>query len=290
MLGIGWLLCLAVQSEGTNELKSYTDISHRSQQTHSDSVKPGEYITVDLPGLPEDAKKLEMVLIPAGSFTMGSPKGENGRSSREWPPHPITITKPFYLGKYELTQAQWIAVTGIIPKTKHIVKGPNHPIAKLSWNQCRTFIKKLNALKQGTFRLPTEAEWEYACRAGTDTPYSFGDNLDNADRHLWWSGNNNPKGAKEVGLKQPNLWGLFDMHGNVYEWCSDRWEKPHQRDPQTDPQGPSTKSLHTWWTNHVNRGGSFMSDAEECRSASRGREQAFDYHYSLGFRIVRETS
>nr|NIQ17256.1 SUMF1/EgtB/PvdO family nonheme iron enzyme [Candidatus Aenigmarchaeota archaeon] len=137
--------------------------------------------------------------------------------------------------------------------------------------------------------LPTEEEWEYACRAGTKTRFSFGDSLGNADRYMWWEGNNNPNGTKEVGLKMPNSWGLYDMHGNVQEWCEDRWQLPYERGPQVNPQGPlSGSSFFFLWTNRVFRGGSFASRAQDCRSSYRSREQSIDFHYSLGFRLVRE--
>jgi RNA polymerase sigma factor (sigma-70 family) len=253
-------------------------------------------IAIDLPGLAGDAKKLEMVLIQPGTFTMGSPKGERGRSDKEWPPHKVTITRPFYIGKYEVTQAQWELV---MRSNRSKFRGnPNYPVEKVSWGACQKFIKRLNALGQGTFRLPTEAEWEYACRAGTETPFSFGnaagvaqreDYRQIADRYMWWQGNNEPNSTKEVGLKLPNSWGLHDMHGNVHEWCSDRWEPPHEREPQIDPQGPSSGArVLIFWTNRVFRGGCYSSGAEACRSAYRNYEQSFDYHYALGLRLVRE--
>ena len=160
---------------------------------------------------------------------------------------------------------------------------------KVSWRACQKFIKRLNKLGKGTFRLPTEAEWEYACRAGTDTRFSFGDALEGADKYMWWTGNNTPNETKKVGLKLPNPWGLYDMHGNVWEWCSDRWEKPYERGPQVDPQSPSSGLPFSFlWTNYTCRGGSFRNGAQGCRSAYRSHEQSFDYHYSLGFRLVRE--
>jgi formylglycine-generating enzyme required for sulfatase activity len=248
-------------------------------------------MVIDLPGLPPGAKKLEMVLIRPGTFSMGSPKTEPYRSERDWPVHRVTITRPFYIGKYEVTQAQWET---LMNKNPSKFRGrPNHPVEKVSWRACQKFIKRLNALGQGSFRLPTEAEWEYACRAGTETPFFFGEwekDIDElADQYMWWAGNSGSDGAREVGLKLPNPWGLCDMHGNVWEWCWDRWEEPYQRDPQIDPPGPSFGwSLFGLWRNHTGRGGSFRESAEHCRSAQRGREQSFDYHYSLGFRLVRE--
>jgi formylglycine-generating enzyme required for sulfatase activity len=251
---------------------------------------PGQsIITINLPNMPEDAKKLEMVLIKPGSFTMGSSNERSRHSGNEWPVHNVTITKPFYMGKYEVTQAQWDT---LMRKNRSYFRGkPDHPVEKVSWRACQKFIKRLNALGQGVFRLPTEAEWEYACRAGTNTQFSFGDSIENADTCMWWKGNNEPNGTKKVGLKTPNPWGLYDMHGNVSEWCSDRWKRAHQRGSQIDPEGPSSGSTFFFlFTNRVFRGGAYGSNAQNCGSSWRSREQSIDYHYSLGFRLVREYS
>jgi formylglycine-generating enzyme required for sulfatase activity len=243
--------------------------------------------------LPAGAKKLEMVLIMPGTFIMGSPSVEPGRSETDWPAHQVSITKPFYMGKFEVTQAHWETLMDKNPSKFH--GRPNCPVEKVSWRACQKFIKRLNALGQGTFRLPTEAEWEYACRAGMQTPFSFGGDFEGesfqevADQYMWWGGNKESDGAREVGGKLPNPWGLYDMHGNVWEWCHDRWESPSTREPQVDPQGPDFgRSLFSLWRNHIGRGGSFRESAENCRSARRFREQSFDFHYSLGFRVVRE--
>jgi len=268
----------------------------------NEKVEEQKIITIDLPGLSKDAKKLEMVLIKPGTFTMGSPKDERGRSDREWLPHKVTITKPFYIGKYEVTQSQWEVVMGSGSHHSKFGGRLNNPVEKVSWHACQKFIKRLNALVEGTFRLPTEAEWEYACRAGTENQFSFGGALECADireeyfeiadKYMWWSGNNKSDETKEVGLKLPNPWGLYDMHGNVSEWCSDVWEKPCERGPQIDPEGPSSGWFGRIWplTNHVNRGGSIYHGfgACDCRSASRFYEQAIDFHYSLGFRLAKE--
>jgi formylglycine-generating enzyme required for sulfatase activity len=272
-----------------------------SEGNPTEVVKPQE-ITIPLPTLPKDAKQLKMVLIQPGTFTMGSSKDERGRSDHEWPPHEVRITKPFYMGMYEVTQAQWEAVMGSGSHRSKFRGRPDNPVEKVSWRACQKFIKRLNALGEGTFRLPTEAEWEFACRAGTNTRFSFGDALEcadteeeyceSADKHMWWSGNNDPDGTKEVGLKLPNPWGLYDMHGNVSEWCSDRWEAAYQRGPQTDPEGPCPTWFSRIWplSNHVNRSGSIYRGfgTSGCRSASRHYEQAIDFHYSLGLRLVRE--
>lgn len=252
----------------------------------------GPTFTVSLPGLPAEAKSLEMVRIQAGTFMMGSPLNERGRHEWEWPPHSVTITQDFYLGKYEVTQAQWEALMGSNP-AKNYGMGPNYPVYYVSWNDCQAFIQRLNEMGQGYFRLPTEAEWEYACRAGTTTRFSHGDVLlcgdvcescAEHDAYMWWCGNNRPNGAKAVGVKLPNPWGLYDIHGNVYEWCADWWQEPYDRGPVTDPQGPDSGSFR------VLRGGGWSYDALGCRSAFRyGYAPDNPRSYGgFGFRLLRE--
>ncbi len=247
-----------------------------------------EMITIPL-GLPDGAKPLEMIFIPAGAFLMGSPVDEEGRRPDwEWLAHEVTIGKGFFIGRYEVTQAQWEAVMGEpLPESKWIKRGANYPAAKISWNECRDFVEALNKMGLGSFRLPTEAEWEYACRAGTTTPYSFQDSS-LAENYIWWGWNARP--AAEVGLKLPNPWGLYDMHGNVGEWCSDLWKEPYPRGTTQDPRGPEPYWLNVanytpWLSNHVYRGALCHGRG---RSATRCYEQAFDYHYRLGFRLVRD--
>ena len=236
----------------------------------------GDAIAITLPGLPEDAKHLEMVYIPADTFTMGSELG--------WPPHDVALTQGFYLGKYEVTQAQWVAVMGNNPSTNSSVTqifgiygvGDDYPVYYVSWDDCQSFIEQLNGMGLGTFRLPTEAEWEYACRAGTTTLFSFGDALecsseilycDVVDEYAWYLGNNmysgNMSGPKEVGRKLPNPWGLHNMHGNVFELCSDWWERSYARGPQIDPQGPTSGPYR------VARGGYWNGHFQDCRSTTR---------------------
>lgn len=252
------------------------------------SLSRNNTITIPLPNLASGAKKLEMVLIKAGSFKMGSPRKESSRRNTDWPTHEVTISNDFYMGKFEVTQAQWEAVLG---EHKFYFRGkPDNPAEKVSWRACQRFIRRLNSLGLGVFRLPTEAEWEYACRAGTETRFFFGDTLDLADQYMWWEGNNDPYGTKEVALKKPNPWGLYDMHGNVSEWCSDKWKAPYTRGHQTDPQESEKVPflIPFLWTNRVFRGGGFSYKAHECRSAVRSYEQSIDYHYTVGFRLVRE--
>lgn len=265
-----------------------------TQATVPQIKHPDDVIVIDLPNLPGNAKPLEMVLVKSGTFTMGSPLDERGRHDWEWPSHQVTITKNFYLGKYEVTQAQWMAVMGTNPAEEHGL-GPNYPVYFVSWNECQAFLQRLNQSGEGLFRLPTEAEWEFACRAGTRTRYSHGDVMECGDvcerceeheRYMWWCGNNSPSGAKEVGLKQPNPWGLYDMHGNVYEWCKDWWGPPFARGAAVDPQGPTTGTFR------VLKGGGWAYDSLGCRSAFRygytpENQRSYD---GFGFRLLREIS
>jgi formylglycine-generating enzyme required for sulfatase activity len=266
-----------------------------TEKTDPAGITPGSSITVTLPDLLDNARPLEMVLIAPGSFQMGCPQSESGHIGREWPPHRVTITKPFYLAKYEITQAQWQAVMGSNPGTGY-GSGDNHPVYFVSWNDCREFIGRLNRMEQGTFRFPTEAEWEYACRAGTSTRFWFGDATDCSnvreycelmDRYMWWGGNNGkqgyPEGAKETGLKKPNPLGLYDISGNVWEWCSDWWEPPSDRGKQIDPQGPETGNLK------IMRGGAWESHALHQRSSDRSPIAPDNKEYGrlTGLRLVR---
>lgn len=253
----------------------------------------GETLTIPLPGLPADARPLELIRVRAGSFVMGATSNDPGYYSQlEWPSHPVTLTYDYFLGKCEITQAQWRAVMGSIPK-RITDGGDDYPIYYVSWKDCQDFARRLSDWGLGLFRLPTEAEWEYACRAGTTTRFSFGDcpevvesysYYEEPSRFVWWFGNNTPSGAKPVGLKLPNPWGFFDMHGNVYEWCSDWWENPYPREPQIDPHGPSSGTVH------VSKGGHWYGSILHCRSAFRFFEQEAEQIGGIfwGLRIVKE--
>ena len=178
---------------------------------------PPKEIAVDL----GHGVKLEMVLIPAGEFLMGSPDSDKDAQSDEKPQHRVRITKPFYLGKYLVTQEQWEAVTGTSPS---YFKRPKNPVEQVSWEDCRGFVKKLNGkVGGGTFPLPTEAQWEYACRAGSTTRYCFGDEESGLGEYAWYEANSDSKTHPVGGMKR-NAWGLYDMHGNVWEWCQDWYD------------------------------------------------------------------
>ncbi|RLS83954.1 MAG: formylglycine-generating enzyme family protein [Planctomycetota bacterium] len=215
-----------------------------------------------------------MVLIPAGKFMMGSPKKENGRDDDEWQ-HEVTLTKPFYLSMYEVTQEQWESVMGKNPSSR--TKGAKLPVTDVSWNDCKKFIKKLNGITKGKYRLPTEAEWEYACRAGTTTKYSFGDEITPKDANYWDSKIGE---SVAVGSYKPNAFGLYDMHGNAWEWCED-WREDYPLGAVTDPKGPAMGEYR------VLRGGSSLLDELEARSSNRNVGMPTFRGFSIGFRLAK---
>ena len=218
---------------------------------------------------------MEFALIQPGEFMMGSDKGNDD----EKPMHEVRLSKPFYLGKYEVTQGQWQAVMGNNPSR---FKGdPNLPVEQVSWEAVQAFIRKLNAKEDGTtYRLPTEAEWEYAARAGTTTAYSFGDDPLLLGEYAWYSGNAKGK-THPVGQKKSNAWGLHDMHGNVWEWVQDWYSKPYPSGTVTDPQGPASGSIRVY------RGGSWITHARYCRVSYRDDQSPGGRVVHLGFRLLR---
>ncbi|MGO9107662.1 MAG: formylglycine-generating enzyme family protein [Thermoguttaceae bacterium] len=242
-----------------------------AQQEASDTVST----TVDL----GNGVKLEMVWIPAGEFLMGSPDSDVETRSSEKPQHQKRITCPFYLSKYLVTQEQWESVMDNNPSR---FKGPKNPVEMVSWDDCQAFLEKLNAkigTQGGKFELPTEAQWEYACRAGSNTRYCFGSDESELGEYAWYAANSDGK-THPVGQKKPNAWGLYDMHGNVREWCQDWYDSGYYAGSlRDDPKGPATGLYR------VDRGGSWRSPAWECRSASRGFYEPSDRHGSLGFRV-----
>jgi formylglycine-generating enzyme required for sulfatase activity len=232
--------------------------------TYSETKEPPKKLAVDLGG----GVKLDLVLIPAGSFTMGD--------DSEKPAHKVTITKPFYLGKYEVTQEQWEAVMGSNPSYS---KGAKNPVEQVSWDDCQAFLVKLNAKAGGQgskFVLPTEAQWEYACRAGSAGKFCFGDDEKQLGEYAWYSENSDGN-THAVGGKKPNTFGLHDMHGNVWEWCQD-WSGAYVVD---DPSGPTAGS------GRVNRGGGCSSDGVICQSAYRSNDEPGDRNDNMGLRVAR---
>ena len=222
--------------------------------------------------------KLELVKIPAGSFKMGSNQADS-----EKPIHDVML-KEFWMGKYAVTQKQWQAVMGDNPSQ---FKGENLPVERVSWHSARAFCRKLSEKTGREMRLPTEAEWEYACRAGTNTAYAFGDTLTTNQANFEQS----QKQTVAIDSYDPNAWGLYQMHGNVWEWCLDEWHENYSAKPNHLKQNGN----EAWGDLNVNendnrsriaRGGSWFYIAWGCRSANRGRRIAVNRSDGSGFRVV----
>ena len=255
--------------------------------------------------------QLEMVMIPSGSFMMGSPETEEGSTDDERPQHQVTI-KAFCLGKYQVTQAQWKAVAAFPQVNKELKLDPsrfkgdgstsltNHrPVEQVSWENAVEFCDRLSRHTKRQYRLPSEAEWEYACRAGTTTPFHFGEtittnlaNYQGTDNEEYkWSGSygSGPKGVYReettaVGsFGVANNFGLYDMHGNVWEWCQDDWHSDYEGAP-TD--GSAWLSSEESSDRKLLRGGSWVSNPGNCRSAYRFDNDLADDYNSFGFRVV----
>jgi formylglycine-generating enzyme required for sulfatase activity len=218
---------------------------------------------------------LEMVSLPAGEFLMGSDE-----SDYEKPQHQVKVNS-FAIGKYPVTQAQYEAVMGTNPS--YFKNNPQNPVEDVSWNDAKAFCQKLSRITGKTYRLPTEAEWEYACRAGTTTRYYFGDDANQLGDYAWYYENSN-RTTHPVGQKKPNGWGLYDMSGNVWEWCEDDWHNSYAGAPNdgtawidNDNRSQSRKCL---------RGGSWNNYPNSCRSAIRLRFVPVIHYFNLGFRVV----
>ncbi|WP_292469510.1 formylglycine-generating enzyme family protein [Methanolobus sp.] len=222
---------------------------------------------------------MEFVKIPAGEFIMGAPEEELYSDKDERPVHEVTIADEFYIGVYEVTQKQWEAVMGDNPSN---FVGDDLPVERVSWADVNIFVDKLNEMENtDSYRLPTEAEWEYVAKAGTETAFSYGDDESMLADYGWYDDNSEDK-TRPVGMKQANPWGLYDIHGNVAEWVLDEYHSNYQKAPTDGSE----------WTNGVNRrvfrGGSWDNAESNCRSSHRdsiGEGSRTNY---IGFRLIKE--
>ena len=231
--------------------------------------------------------QLDLVWISAGSFTMGQrEKEKDAYPNKETPQHPVTLSNGFWMGKYEVTKEQWRSVMGNEPWKGHryVSDDPGSPAVYITWGDALAFTTKLATTTKRNFRLPTEAEWEYACRSGTTTRFYWGDDLDyeKIDHQAWWMGNTlitDNKYARSVGLLPPNFWGLYDMNGNVSEWCQD-WHGYYYDGLAFDPVGAASGE------HRVLRGGSWLCIGGHCRSSRRHHESPSIHKSDIGFRVV----
>ena len=246
-----------------------------------------KYLTLNLGG----GVTMDLVHIETDTFTMGSPTTEKGHEKWESPQHEVTLSTPFYMGVTEVTQAQWEGVMNTQPweGQDYTKAGADYAASYISWDDATTFCTALSKKIGRTVRLPTEAEWEYACRAGTTTAYNFGDDSSKLGDYAWYNGNTwrntwdtGEAYAPPVGVKKPNAWGLSDMHGNVCEWCSDWHADLYANVDVHNPKGPATGE------SRVLRGGSWISGPNGCRTASRGGAGSDDRLPYNGLRVVVE--
>ena len=250
-------------SDSVNSKQSGGAIQSRNNVSYSNGVLNVDGVTYD------------MMMVKAGTFTMGATSEMKAPDSAEKPTHQVTLTNDYYIGKTEVTQALWEAVMGNNPS---YFKGDNLPVESVSWNDCQKFISKLNSMTGQNFRLPTEAEWEFAARGGNNSnhyQYSGSNKLGDV---AWYEGNSGDK-THVVATKQPNELGLYDMSGNVWEWCSD-WLGNYSSSSLTNPTGPNSGSYRVF------RGGSLCYDAWGCRSSLRYDSAPVSNRYDLGLRLV----
>lgn len=253
-----------------------------SDETTSGSAQfnVGDTATIPL----SDDVGMTFVWIPGGSFVMGSPEGEPGRDpTDEGPRTQVELTEGFWLSQTEVTQAQWKAVMGTDPAGDYLEGsygvGPDVPVYRVSWNEAMEFCSRLAEKTGLNVTLPTEAQWEFACRAGTSTAFSFGDSA-LMDEFAWHSANTTEMKAQRVKTKKPNPWGLYDMHGNVAEWCRD-WYVPELPGGEViDPTGPEEGKFRSM------RGGSWYYGFELLRSAARAAYHPNGRRGTIGFRVL----
>jgi formylglycine-generating enzyme required for sulfatase activity len=242
---------------------------------------------------------MRLRLISAGTFTQGSPPSEAGRADHEGPQREVTLTRPFYLGVRPVTQAEYLALCQVNPAHFQAGRGggPEHPVEMVSWDDAAEFCRRLSARPEEQslgrkYRLPTEAEWEYACRGGTRTAYHGGDSLDSTQANFngdfpggQAAAGPNRQCTSPVGTFPPNAWGLEDMHGNVWEWCRDRYAADAYRvNPAVDPEGPPRGEAR------VMRGGSWVLRGRDCRAAARDKLAPSIRGKQVGFRVVCEVA
>ncbi|MEA5489685.1 MULTISPECIES: formylglycine-generating enzyme family protein [Pseudanabaena] len=259
--------------------------------TRKVSPPPIEWLTHEFDEISIQILKLEMEPIPTGSFMMGAPKAEKDSNDDERPQHKVSVPD-FMIGIYPITQAQWRFVA-TLPKVKTDLepdpsnfKGEDRPVERVSWLDAMEFCRRLSKHTKREYRLPSEAEWEYACRAGTTTAYSFGDNAAELGEYAWY-GENSDSQTHPVGQKQPNAFGLYDMHGNVWEWCADDWHESYKGAPKDGSVWiKDNKNYEAPEASKLLRGGSWDFFAQYCRSASRFNFLARVQYDSFGFRVV----
>ena len=285
-----FLFCLATlntmgQTNGTITRQRKTTAKKETQQRKRTQAAPKKTqparqaqqqkpaVSTSMPKVSLDDIMRNMVYVEGGTFTMGATSEQQNPEDDE-KPHRVSLSS-FYIGKYEVTQALWKAVMGSNPSHW---KGDNLPVENVSWNDCQTFLLKLNAMTGKTFRLPTEAEWEFAARGGNrNRGYQYSGS--NVLSDVAWYADNSGSKTHNVGAKAPNELGIYDMSGNVWEWCQD-WKGSYSSSAQTNPKGPSSGSYR------VCRGGSWDGGAGGCRVADRGYDAPDDGDFNLGFRLA----
>ena len=286
-----FLLCLATlntmgQTNGTITRQRKTTAKKETQQRKRTQAAPKKTqparqaqqqkpaVSTSMPKVSLDDIMRNMVYVEGGTFTMGATFEQQEPDYDEKPTHRVSLSS-FYIGKYEVTQALWKAVMGSNPSNR---KGDNLPVENVSWNDCQTFLRKLNAMTGKNFRLPTEAEWEFAARGGNrNRGYQYSGS--NVLSDVAWYDDNSGSKTHNVGTKAPNELGIYDMSGNVWEWCQD-WKGSYIGSAQTNPKGPSSGSYR------VDRGGSWFNFAWSCRVACRYCHTPDYRYFDLGFRLA----
>ena len=276
-------LCVCIAVVTSLQCGSVGDTGRLSGMGESPVSNPVSPFIAALPG----GETMEFVWIKPGRFTMGTLQSEVGRREDEGPRHEVVLTEGFYMGTHEVTQGEWIAVMGTVPwlGEDFLQLGHVYPAVYISWRDTQDFVRALNlAAEDSLYRLPTEAEWEYAARADGHLRWSFGDREEALTAHAWYRSNAWDQGlryAQPVGGKMPNGWGIYDMHGNVSEWCQDYYG-PYSSEEKIDPKGAAAGASRSV------RGGAFNSRAQGVRSADRSASgPGYRRNFNIGFRIVR---